>query len=83
MARPTVSVLLPCRNARETLDECLASILSQTLPDLEVIAIDDHSTDGSDRKLMRAANSDARFRVFRSTRPGLVTALNIYASFSH
>jgi glycosyltransferase involved in cell wall biosynthesis len=42
--RPAVSVLLPCRNTSASLDECIDSIVSQTLRDFEVIAIDDHST---------------------------------------
>ena len=46
-AFPRVSVLLPVRDAAATLPECLASLAAQTLEDHEVLAVDDHSTDGS------------------------------------
>jgi glycosyltransferase involved in cell wall biosynthesis len=76
---PRVSVLLPVRNAEETLPECLASLAAQTLEDHEVLAVDDHSTDGSRRLLERAASRDGRFRVIESPGRGLVAALNAAA----
>ncbi|MBE0410634.1 MAG: glycosyltransferase, partial [Anaerolineales bacterium] len=42
---PTVSVLLPCYNAASTLGEALNSLLNQTFPDFEVIAVNDGSDD--------------------------------------
>jgi glycosyltransferase involved in cell wall biosynthesis len=43
---PTVSVLLPVRDGGAHLDEAMQSLLSQTVDDIEVIAVDDGSTDG-------------------------------------
>ena len=40
-------IILPFRNAGETIRECMNSILAQSYPDWELIAIDDHSTDTS------------------------------------
>jgi glycosyltransferase involved in cell wall biosynthesis len=77
MSRPAVSIILPCRNALATLDECLRSIESQTLDAFEVIAVDDHSSDGTDRRLADMAARDHRFRLLRSPRRGLVPALNL------
>ena len=76
MSEPLVSVLLPCRNGRTTLDETLASIRAQTLKSYEVIAVDDHSDDGSYELLATAAARDPRFRLLRSPVRGLVSALN-------
>ncbi len=44
---PTVSVIIPCHNAAKTLDACLSAIRAQTFPVLEVIVVDDASTDGT------------------------------------
>ncbi|MGV6827261.1 MAG: glycosyltransferase [bacterium] len=73
---PEVSVLLPVRNAAETLAECLDSILSQTLEDLEIIAVDDHSNDDSRSTLERYASKDSRIQIKDTPRRGLVAALN-------
>jgi glycosyltransferase involved in cell wall biosynthesis len=73
---PRVSVLLPVRNAAATLEECLASLAAQTLADHEVIAVDDHSTDGSRAILEEAGRRDARVRVVPNPGEGLVAALN-------
>jgi glycosyltransferase involved in cell wall biosynthesis len=77
---PRVSVLLPVRNAAETLEECLTSLAAQTLADHEVIAVDDHSTDGSRAILEEAGRRDARVRVVRNPGEGLVAALNASAA---
>lgn len=45
--RPLVSVLVPCHNAQDFLAECLESALAQSYPRVEVIVVDDGSTDGS------------------------------------
>jgi glycosyltransferase involved in cell wall biosynthesis len=73
---PRVSVLLPVRNAASTLGECLASLAAQTLADHEVVAVDDHSTDGSRAILEEAARRDPRVRVVGNPGEGLVAGLN-------
>jgi glycosyltransferase involved in cell wall biosynthesis len=72
---PRVSVLMPVRNAQATLEEALASILAQTLDDLEVVALDDGSTDRSPEILETAAERDPRVRVLTRPPLGLVPAL--------
>jgi GT2 family glycosyltransferase len=72
---PRVSVLLPVRNAEATLEEALGSILTQTLDDLEVVAVDDGSTDASPELLQAAAERDPRVRVLTQRPLGLVPAL--------
>jgi glycosyltransferase involved in cell wall biosynthesis len=74
---PRVSVLLPVRDARATLDACLDSLAAQTLADHEVIAVDDGSEDGSGDRLVERAAGDARLRLLRTEPRGIVAALNL------
>jgi len=76
MAVPAVSVLLPVRNAAPWLEDSLASLARQTLPEFEVIAVDDGSNDGSGDLLENWADRDPRFTVIHQQARGLVTALN-------
>ena len=45
MSNPIVSVIVPVHNAEKYLEQCLESILGQTLGDIEVICVNDRSTD--------------------------------------
>jgi glycosyltransferase involved in cell wall biosynthesis len=67
--------LLPSYNAWSTLDEALSSILEQTLPDLEIVAVDDGSLDGTAARLDHWARRDRRMRVLRRPRAGLIESL--------
>ena len=71
VSRPRVSVLLPVRDEEPFLAECLESLSAQTLPDFEVIAVDDGSTDahGGDPRGARARATPASASCARS-RPG-------------
>ncbi len=73
---PRISVLLPCFNAAATLDEALASILEQSLTELEVVAVDDGSSDGTRERLEGWARGDARVRVLSREHAGLIPTLN-------
>jgi glycosyltransferase involved in cell wall biosynthesis len=72
---PDVSILMPVRNARDSLAACLESIRRQRGPSWECIAVDDGSNDGSGECLARAAAEDARFRVLTQPPEGIVAAL--------
>ena len=74
---PTVSVLMPCYNAEETLKECLDSILCQTLSDFELLVVDDGSSDGSVPMIQQKQSQDSRIRLLLPGRVGLVAALNL------
>ncbi len=74
---PRVSVLLPFHNASANLDQCLASILAQTLVDFELLAVDDGSEDRSVQQVLAAAGQDPRLRLLRPGRCGLIQALNL------
>lgn len=72
-----VSVILPCHNADAFLESALRSILDQTYRDLEVLAIDDGSTDRTRVVLDRMAAIDPRVRVLINERNlGLIPTLN-------
>ncbi len=74
-AQPRVSVLLPVYNAGSYLHAAVRSILDQTFDDLELVVIDDGSTDGSDRVLNDFAARDPRVRLVSRENRGLVTTL--------
>jgi glycosyltransferase involved in cell wall biosynthesis len=73
---PAVTVLMPVRDAADTLADCLRSVRRQTLRDFEVLAVDDGSQDATAEMLCAHAAADSRVRVLRLTRRGLVAALN-------
>lgn len=66
MNRPLVSVLLPCYNAEKHLQEALMSILNQTYTNLEVIAINDCSSDQTENILSDIAKKDPRIKVYNN-----------------
>lgn len=76
MSGPRVSVLLPCRDAAGTVEESLRSLFDQRFSDVEVVAVDDGSRDGTGEALEAWAARRERLRVLRTERRGLVPALN-------
>jgi cellulose synthase/poly-beta-1,6-N-acetylglucosamine synthase-like glycosyltransferase len=61
---PKVSVIIPALNEAATIEPALASVLALDYPDLEVIAINDRSTDATGRILKRFAASEPRLKVY-------------------
>jgi len=72
---PAVSVLMPVHNGAPWVRDAVESILTQTLEDLELIVIDDGSTDATPEIL--AGARDPRLRVERRERAGLTRSLNV------
>jgi glycosyltransferase involved in cell wall biosynthesis len=79
VSRPGISVLLPCRDAETTLAECIESLCLQTLPDFEVIAVDDCSADRTREILDRWAAHDDRVTVIGGSGSGVADALALAA----
>ena len=75
---PTVSIIIPAYNAEATLDRCLESILTQSLRDIEVLCINDGSTDGTGEVLNRWEKRDARVRIWQfEENKGFMAAENL------
>ena len=72
-----VSIIIPVYNVEQYLKECLDSIQNQTLKDIEIICIDDGSTDLSAQILDEYAKNDQRFRVVHKANEGYGKAMNI------
>ncbi len=73
---PLVSVVMPVYNTEAYVEQALRSVLSQTLRELEVICLDDGSTDGSLAVLRRLAREDGRIRLYRQENCGLSASRN-------
>ncbi len=74
-AAPAVSVLVPVYNVERYLRQCLESLRCQTLADIEVICINDGSTDGS-RGIIEEFLPDPRFRVIDKPNSGYGASMN-------
>ena len=70
------SVVIPVYQALDTLERCVASWLGQSRSDLELILVDDGSTDGSGDKCEELAGGDSRIRVIHQTNAGVSAARN-------
>ena len=71
-----ISVIIPVYNVKEYLVECMESIINQTYKDLEIILVDDGSTDGSSAICDRYAMKDKRVHTVHKVNGGLSSARN-------
>ncbi len=71
---PLISVLIPVYNAQHFLGACLDSVCNQTYRRLEIICLDDGSTDGSAALLAQYARQDERIQVIEQSQGGLASA---------
>ncbi len=74
MSLPTVSVLIPCYNAASYVGETLESVLRQTWPELDIVVVDDGSTDGSADVIRGFARPNLRY--VRQSNAGAAAARN-------
>lgn len=81
-SQPAISVVVPVYNVEAWLEQCLDSILQQTWEDLEVLCIDDGSTDRSAAMLDAFAARDARVRVVHKENGGYGKAVNLGISLA-
>lgn len=73
---PLVSVIIPVYNTKKYLVECLNSVCTQTYSQIEIIAVDDGSTDESGNILREYARKDDRIRIITQENKGLSAARN-------
>ncbi len=74
--RPTVSVLIPAFNEQAVITRTVRAVLAGPEPPLEVIVVDDGSTDGTGDEVARIAAEDARVTLVRQANAGKAAALN-------
>lgn len=74
---PLISVIVPAYNAENVVARCLNSILGQTHKNLEVIVVNDGSTDGTRKVLEDYACRDSRVRVLHTENGGVSAARNL------
>ena len=71
-----VTVIIPVYNLEDYLEKCLDSIINQTYTNLDILAVNDGSTDGSPSILKQYASKDSRLRVITQANQGLSAARN-------
>ena len=71
-----VSVIVPVYNGEKYIEQCMDSILGQTLKDIEIICVDDGSTDSSPEILERFRRQDKRVRLISQENAGAGAARN-------
>lgn len=74
--RPIVSIIVPVYNVEKYLRKCVESLRSQTMKDLEIILINDGSTDGSLKVCQQLVQSDYRIRLLDQRNEGVSAARN-------
>ncbi len=74
---PKISVIVPVYNAERYLRECLDSIISQSLSDIEILTVDDGSTDSSPEILREYAERDERIKLLSQKNSGYGRAMNL------
>lgn len=63
---PKISVIIPIYNVEQYLDQCIQSVINQTLTDIEIICVDNCSTDNSYKIAQQYANKDTRIKLLRT-----------------
>lgn len=81
--QPSLSIIIPVYNVSKYLEECLLSVLNQTIRDIEIICINDGSTDDSLGILLRYASIDKRIMVINKKNEWLGKAYNVWLDIAH
>ena len=76
MPQPKVSIIVPVYNAEKYLERCINSLKNQTLRDIEIILVDDSSTDSSLELCNKMAMEDSRIKVIHKVNEGAGKARN-------
>ncbi|RZN83461.1 MAG: glycosyltransferase family 2 protein [Winogradskyella sp.] len=77
MAKPLVSILTPFKNVSVYIEACIDSILKQTYTNWELLIIDDHSTDNSNKLVEKYAKLDSRIKLFKNSEEGIISGLRM------
>ena len=79
---PMVSIIVPVYNVERYLRQCLDGLVNQTYQNIEIICVDDGSTDASSEILTEYALKNSKVRVIRQENSGLSVARNVGFSFA-
>ena len=82
MPQPKVSIIVPVYNVEKYLERCVHTLQNQTLSDIEILLVDDSSTDSSLEICHRLAEQDARIRVLHKVNEGAGMARNAALSIA-
>ena len=74
--KPKVSIIVPVYNAEKYIERCVNSLKNQTLSDIEIVLVDDQSTDSSLAMCQKMAEEDCRIKVIHKQNGGLSSARN-------
>lgn len=77
MEYPLISIIVPVYNIEDFLPRCVGSLQNQTYPQMEILLVDDGSTDGSSALCDRLGREDPRIRVFHKENGGSSSARNL------
>ena len=69
-----VSVIIPAYNAEQYITECIQSVVTQTYGDIEILIINDGSTDGTKRKAQILKKDDSRINIIDQSNKGIIAA---------
>lgn len=75
--KPNVSVILPSLNVKPFIEECVESVINQTLENIEIICVDAGSDDGTLEILEDYANKDSRIKILRSDKRSYGHQMNL------
>lgn len=73
---PEVSVIIPVYNNEKFIEKCIRSVMEQSFCDLEILVVNDGSTDGSAEILQKLAGEDGRIRLVSQSNQGVAAARN-------
>lgn len=76
MSASLISIIVPCYNQAQYLDECLQSVLDQTYKNWECIIVNDGSPDHTEEVAMKWVEKDSRFHYFKKENGGVASARN-------
>ena len=80
MVNPLISILIPAYNVEKYIVECLDSVVNQSYRNLQIVIVDDGSTDGTGEICDKYAESDSRIEVYHIQNGGVANARNVLLS---
>ena len=80
---PIISVIIPIYNSEKYLDKCIQSVINQSVKNIEIICVNDGSTDSSSLIVQKYLTQDDRVKLINKPNGGLSSARNTGIGFSN